>query len=117
MKDYGYILIFMSLIIVLALVLFVLSYASVVKHYDFEKTSPYECGFEPFADTRSVFEVRYYLVAILFLIFDLEVVFLFPFAVALGYIDLFGFMIMMVFLLILTLGFVYEWMKGALEWE
>lgn len=82
-----------------------------------EKLSPYECGFEPFDDARRQFDVRYYLVAILFIIFDLEVAFLFPWAVAYGSIRLFGFLSMMGFLGILTVGFIYEWCKGALEWE
>jgi len=82
-----------------------------------EKLSPYECGFEPFEDARVRFDVRYYLVAILFIIFDLEVAFLFPWAVSLGDIGVFGFWSMIVFLGVLTVGFVYEWRKGALEWE
>ena len=81
------------------------------------KNSAYECGFEPFGDARSKFEVRYYLVGILFIIFDLEVAFLFPWAVSLGKIGLFGFFSMLVFLGVLTVGFIYEWRKGALEWE
>jgi len=84
---------------------------------DAEKLSPYECGFEAFEDARMKFDVRYYLVAILFILFDLEIAFLFPWAVVLQEIGLFGFMSMMVFLGILVVGFVYEWMKGALEWE
>jgi len=84
---------------------------------DSEKLSPYECGFEPFEDARIRFDVRYYLVAILFIIFDLEVAFLFPWAVSLGDIGLFGFWSMIVFLGVLTVGFIYEWRKGALEWE
>ncbi|HTC17633.1 MAG TPA: NADH-quinone oxidoreductase subunit A, partial [Stellaceae bacterium] len=84
---------------------------------DTEKLSPYECGFPPFADARSQFDVRFYLVAILFIIFDLEVAFLFPWAVALGKLGLFGFWSMIVFLGVLTVGFIYEWKKGALEWE
>jgi NADH-quinone oxidoreductase subunit A len=84
---------------------------------DSEKLSPYECGFEPFEDARIRFDVRYYLVAILFIIFDLEVAFLFPWAVSLGDIGLFGFWSMVVFLAVLTIGFIYEWRKGALEWE
>src|SRR5213595_1935904 len=84
---------------------------------DSEKLSPYECGFEAFEDARMKFDVRYYLVAILFILFDLEIAFLFPWAVSLNEIGLFGFVSMMVFLLILVVGFVYEWMKGALEWE
>ena len=84
---------------------------------DSEKNSPYECGFEAFEDARMKFDVRYYLVAILFILFDLEIAFLFPWAVVLKEIGLFGFLAMIVFLGILVVGFVYEWMKGALEWE
>ena len=84
---------------------------------DAEKLSPYECGFEAFEDARLQFDVRYYLVAILFILFDLEIAFLFPWAVALKDIGFFGFMLMMCFLTILVLGFIYEWMKGALDWE
>ncbi len=84
---------------------------------DPEKLSPYECGFEAFEDARMKFDVRYYLVAILFILFDLEIAFLFPWAVALNDIGLAGFLAMMLFLAILVVGFVYEWMKGALEWE
>jgi NADH-quinone oxidoreductase subunit A len=82
-----------------------------------EKVSPYECGFEPFEDARHRFDVRYYLVAILFIIFDLEVAFLFPWAVSLSDIGLFGFLSMLAFLGVLTVGFIYEWRKGALDWE
>jgi NADH-quinone oxidoreductase subunit A len=84
---------------------------------DARKNSPYECGFEAFEDTRSKFDVRYYLVAILFIIFDLEIAFLFPWAVALGEVGMAGFVAMMIFLGILVVGFIYEWKKGALEWE
>jgi NADH-quinone oxidoreductase subunit A len=84
---------------------------------DPEKLSPYECGFEAFEDARMKFDVRYYLVAILFILFDLEIAFLFPWAVVLREIGLFGFAAMLVFLAILLVGFIYEWMKGALEWE
>ena len=84
---------------------------------DPEKLSPYECGFEAFEDARMKFDVRYYLIAILFILFDLEIAFLFPWAVTLNEIGLFGFLSMMIFLAILVVGFVYEWMKGALEWE
>ena len=86
------------------------------KPYD-EKLSPYECGFEAFEDARMKFDVRYYLVAILFIIFDLEIAFLFPWAIVLDEIGLFGFLAMVIFLLVLVVGFIYEWMKGALEWE
>jgi NADH-quinone oxidoreductase subunit A len=84
---------------------------------DAQKLSPYECGFEAFEDARMKFDVRYYLVAILFILFDLEIAFLFPWAVVLEEIGLFGFLAMVVFLAILVVGFVYEWKKGALEWE
>jgi NADH-quinone oxidoreductase subunit A len=84
---------------------------------DAQKNSPYECGFEPFEDARMKFDVRYYLVAILFIIFDLEIAFLFPWAVALEEIGVFGFIAMMAFLGVLVVGFIYEWKKGALEWE
>jgi NADH-quinone oxidoreductase subunit A len=84
---------------------------------DAQKLSPYECGFEAFEDARMKFDVRYYLVAILFILFDLEIAFLFPWAVSLDAIGFFGFFAMMIFLLILVVGFVYEWMKGALDWE
>jgi len=84
---------------------------------DAQKLSPYECGFEAFEDARMKFDVRYYLVAILFILFDLEIAFLFPWAVVLPEIGFFGFASMMVFLSILVIGFIYEWKKGALEWE
>lgn len=84
---------------------------------DSEKLSAYECGFAPFSDARNKFDVRFYLVSILFIIFDLEVAFLFPWAISLGAIGLFGFWSMVVFLGILTVGFIYEWKKGALDWE
>ncbi len=82
-----------------------------------EKASPYECGFEAFEDARMTFDVRYYLVAILFIIFDLEIAFLFPWAIVLDQIGMFGFVAMMIFLTVLVVGFIYEWKKGALEWE
>jgi NADH-quinone oxidoreductase subunit A len=88
-----------------------------VHHPDSQKLSPYECGFEAFEDARMKFDVRYYLIAILFILFDLEIAFLFPWAVVLQEIGFFGFMAMLLFLAILVVGFVYEWMKGALEWE
>jgi NADH-quinone oxidoreductase subunit A len=84
---------------------------------DSQKLSPYECGFEAFEDARMKFDVRYYLVAILFILFDLEIAFLFPWAIVLQEIGLFGFLAMVVFLAILVVGFIYEWKKGALEWE
>jgi len=84
---------------------------------DAQKNSPYECGFEAFEDARMKFDVRYYLVAILFILFDLEIAFLFPWAVVLQEIGMFGFVAMLVFLGVLVIGFIYEWMKGALEWD
>ena len=84
---------------------------------DSEKLSPYECGFEAFEDARMKFDVRYYLVAILFILFDLEIAFLFPWAIVLRELGMFGFLSMLVFLAILVVGFVYEWKKGALEWD
>ena len=84
---------------------------------DPDKNSPFECGFDAFEDTRMKFDVRFYLVAILFIIFDLEIAFLFPWAVSLGNIGIFGYWSMMFFLLVLTVGFIYEWKKGALDWE
>ncbi|MEQ4619093.1 MAG: NADH-quinone oxidoreductase subunit A [Corticimicrobacter sp.] len=84
---------------------------------DDQKLSPYECGFEAFDDARMQFDVRYYLVAILFILFDLEIAFLFPWAIAYGTVGLVGFWTVMVFLLVLTVGFIYEWKKGALDWD
>ena len=96
---------------------FGVSWALGTRQPDTEKSSPYECGFEAFEDARMKFDVRYYLVAILFIIFDLEIAFLFPWAVVLDEIGMFGFVAMMIFLAVLVVGFIYEWKKGALEWE
>jgi NADH-quinone oxidoreductase subunit A len=96
---------------------FVASWLLGIRRPDSEKLSAYECGFEPFEDSRMKFDVRYYLVAILFIIFDLEIAFLFPWAISLHDIGLFGFFAMAIFLGILVVGFIYEWKKGALEWE
>ena len=115
--EYLPILIFLGVAGVIALAMVVASYVVAPQRPDPEKVSPYECGFDAFGDARGQFDVRFYLVAILFIIFDLEVSFLFPWAVALGKIGLLGFWSMVVFLGILTVGFVYEWKKGALEWE
>lgn len=100
-----------------ALVAVAISFILAKHRPDPEKNSPYECGFPAFGDARARFDVRFYLVAILFIIFDLEVAFLFPWAITLGDIGLYGFISMMVFLGVLTVGFIYEWKKGALEWE
>jgi len=117
LAQYVPILIFLGIAAGLAAVIVVASFIAARQRPDSEKLSAYECGFDPFDDARGRFDVRFYLVAILFIIFDLEVAFLFPWAVALGDIGLFGFWSMVVFLAVLTIGFVYEWKKGALEWE
>lgn len=117
LAEYLPILIFIGIAIGLGSVMVAGSYLIARQRPDSEKVSAYECGFEAFDDARSRFDVRFYLVAILFIIFDLEVVFLFPWAVTLSDTGLFGFWSMMVFLGLLTVGFVYEWRKGALEWE
>jgi NADH-quinone oxidoreductase subunit A len=117
LENYFPILLFILVGLVLGGVLLGLGKLVSPDRPDPEKLSPYECGFEAFEDARMKFDVRYYLVAILFILFDLEIAFLFPWAVALPDIGLFGFVAMMIFLLILVVGFVYEWKKGALEWE
>ena len=117
LREYLPILIFLVIAIAVGIAAVLLSWIAGPSSPDPEKLSPYECGFEPFEDARVRFDVRYYLVAILFIIFDLEVAFLFPWAVSLGDIGTFGFWSMVVFLGVLTVGFAYEWMKGALEWE
>ncbi len=115
--QYFPILIFIGIAVGLAVVMVVASLVLARQKPDTAKLSAYECGFEAFEDARIKFDVRFYLVAILFIIFDLEVAFLFPWAISLGEIGMVGFWSMVVFLGILTVGFVYEWKKGALEWE
>ncbi len=117
LREYLPILIFLGLAIALGLVLIIAALVLAVRRPDPEKISAYECGFNAFDDARMKFDVRFYLVAILFIIFDLEVAFLFPWAVAFKDIGAFGFISMLVFLAVLTIGFAYEWKKGALEWE
>ena len=117
LKDYLSIIIFLFIALGLSISFIVLNFVFSPKKPDPEKLSAYECGFEPFDDSRMEFDVRFYLVAILFIIFDLEIAFLFPWAISLGNIGLLGFCSMMIFLFILTVGFVYEWKKGALDWE
>ena len=117
LREYLPILIFFAIALALSLAMVVGSYVVARQKPDSEKLSAYECGFEAFDDARSRFDVRFYLVAILFIIFDLEVAFLFPWAISLGDIGMFGFWSMIVFLGVLTVGFIYEWKKGALEWE
>lgn len=116
-SGYLPILIFLGIAVALAVVMVGIPFLVAPNRPDTEKLSPYECGFEAFNDARSRFDVRFYLVAILFIIFDLEVAFLFPWAVALKEVGVFGFWSMMAFLGLLTIGFIYEWKKGALEWE
>ena len=117
LADYLPLVIFIGVSLVIGLALLVAPFLVAYQRPDSEKLSAYECGFNAFDDARMKFDVRFYLVAILFIIFDLEVAFLFPWAVALGDIGLFGFWSMMLFLAVLTVGFIYEWRKGALEWE
>ena len=117
LNNYLTIIIFLAIALILSLGFLILNFAFSPKNPDPEKLSAYECGFEPFNDSRMEFDIRFYLVAILFIIFDLEIAFLFPWAITLGNIGLFGFFSMMVFLFILTIGFIYEWKKGALDWE
>ena len=115
--DYVPILVFLGVSALITVGMVIASYVLAEQKPDSEKVSAYECGFEAFTDARAKFDVRFYLVAILFIIFDLEVAFLFPWAVSLGDIGVFGFWSMVVFLGVLTVGFIYEWKKGALEWE
>jgi len=117
LREYLPILIFLGIATGLSVVMVIASLIAGRQKPDSEKLSAYECGFEAFEDARRKFDVRFYLVAILFIIFDLEVAFLFPWAITLGEIGLFGFWSMVVFLGVLTIGFAYEWRKGALEWE
>ena len=117
LKDYLPIIIFLVIALGLSIAFVALNFLLSPKKPDPEKLSAYECGFEPFQDSRMEFDVRFYLVAILFIIFDLEVAFLFPWAITLGAIGVFGYVSMMIFLIVLTVGFVYEWKKGALEWD
>ena len=117
LKDYLSIIIFLIIALGLSVAFIVLNFILSPKKPDPEKLSAYECGFEAFDDSRIEFDVRFYLVAILFIIFDLEIAFLFPWAITLGNIGLLGFCSMMIFLFFLTVGFIYEWKKGALDWE
>ena len=115
--EYLPIAVFFAIAIGLSLAFVLTAFVFGNQRPDSEKMAAYECGFDAFDDSRRQFDVRFYLVAILFIIFDLEVAFLFPWAVSLGGIGLFGFWSMMLFLVVLTVGFIYEWKKGALEWE
>ncbi len=115
--NYLPILIFMCVTLVMGSVFIILGKLLGPSRPDAEKNSPYECGFEAFEDSRMKFDVRYYLVAILFIIFDLEIAFLFPWAIVLDQVGTFGLVAMAIFLAVLVIGFIYEWKKGALEWE
>jgi NADH:ubiquinone oxidoreductase subunit 3 (subunit A) len=117
MVEYIGVLVYFAIASLLSLALLVLPFLTATRRVDPEKISAYECGFDPFDDARGRFDIQFYLVAILFIIFDLEVAFLIPWAVNLKMIGTFGFWSMMIFLIILTVGFIYEWKKGALEWE
>lgn len=117
LSNYLPIMVFLVIATGLAMIMVIASFIAGRQRPDPEKNSAYECGFEPFGDARGKFDVRFYLVSILFIIFDLEIAFLFPWAISLGKIGLYGFWSMMLFLAILTIGFIYEWRKGALDWE
>jgi NADH-quinone oxidoreductase subunit A len=117
LTEYLPVLLFLLVSIIFSIGVLSLSFIVSPKKPNNEKLSPYECGFEPFDDARTKFDIPFYLVALLFIIFDLEIAFLFPWAISLRNIGLFGYISMMIFLIILTIGFIYEWKKGALEWE
>ena len=117
LSEYLSIIIFLFISLLLSIGFIIINYIASPSNPDPEKLSAYECGFEAFDNARIEFDVRFYLVAILFIIFDLEIAFLFPWAISLGGIGLLGFYSMMIFLFILTVGFIYEWKKGALDWE
>ena len=117
LENYLPILVFICVGVLVGVIAISIGFVLAPRHPDSEKLSPYECGFEPFEDSRIKFDVRYYLVAILFIIFDLEIAFLFPWAVSLDAVGAFGIIAMGVFLVVLVVGFVYEWKKGALEWD
>jgi NADH-quinone oxidoreductase subunit A len=117
LREYLPILVFLGVAAALGLILIVAAMIIAVRHPDAEKISSYECGFNAFDDARMKFDIRFYLVAILFIIFDLEMAFLFPWAVSFQYIGTLGFWSMMAFLAVLTIGFAYEWKKGAMEWD
>ena len=117
MNEYIPLLLLIGVSFLLSMLILGLSFVFSTQKADPEKVSAYECGFDPFDDARARFDIRFYLVAILFIIFDLEVTFLFPWAISLNKVGLFGFWSMVIFLCVLTIGFVYEWRKGALDWE
>ena len=118
-EQYSYIVVFILISLILTVVLIGVGFLATRFQWiksDFEKESPYECGFEPFGDAHSIFNIQYFVVGILFMIFDLELAYLFPWAIHLGNLSLFSFFLMIFFLVLLTVGFIYEWKKGALDW-
>lgn len=117
LQEYLPISVFFGIAVLISSLIMILPNLLATKKYNKDKLEPYECGFEPFSDARAKFDIRFYLVAILFIIFDLEVTFLIPWAITLGKIGKMGFFSMMFFLFVLIVGFIYEWKKGALEWE
>ena len=117
LSEYLSIILFLFIALILSIGFIVINFLASPSNPDPEKLSAYECGFEAFNDSRMEFDVRFYLVAILFIIFDLEIAFLFPWAISLGNIGALGFWSMMIFIFILTIGFIYEWKKGALDWD
>ena len=117
LSDYFPILVFIGIAVGMGVAMMLGSFVAGRRRPDANKLSPYECGFDAFDDARHKFDVRFYLVSILFIIFDLEIAFLFPWAITLSDIGMFGFVSMVIFLAVLTVGFIYEWKKGALDWE
>lgn len=117
MQNYFSVFIFFLLSVLLSSIIFFLSFICSTKLDDAEKLSAYECGFNPFSDSRNEFDIKFYLIAILFIIFDLEISFLFPFSVCLDILEFNGFFAMLFFLWLLTVGFIFEWKKGALDWD
>lgn len=115
-EQYSYIYIYIILSFFICCILFILAFILSPKETTFEKTSPYECGFEPFGEGHSIFNVQFFIVGILFMIFDLELAYLFPWIINLGNLSFFSFFVMLFFLILLTVGLVYEWKKGALDW-
>lgn len=115
--EYFLLLVFLCVSFFFYLIIYLVSLLILVKEYDFEKISSYECGFDPFTEIRMKFNVKFYLVSILFIIFDIEIIFLFPWAMVINSLGFLGFWVIIFFLLILFLGFIYEWSNGALEWN
>ena len=115
-EPYSYIFYYVCISFLVCCLLFLVAFILTPKEVTFEKTSSYECGFEPFGESHSIFSIQFFIVGILFMIFDLELAFVFPWVINLGNLSIFSFFIMIIFLILLTIGFVYEWKKGALDW-